>query len=128
MVIVGIRPEHLEDPSIARDGSGSQPKLRGKVVLREALGSEIMVHFIVDARPALTDDVRELAADVGDDRTVTAAPEELGHTTIVGRFNPRSSVKVGEKIEVPVDTRSLHFFDPETGLGIYSNDEGKETK
>jgi hypothetical protein len=29
---------------------------------------------------------------------------------------------------VAVDTRSLHFFDPDTGLGIYGNDEGKEAQ
>jgi multiple sugar transport system ATP-binding protein len=39
--------------------------------------------------------------------------------TIVGRFGARSRVRVGETAEVAVDTRALHFFDPETGLGIY---------
>jgi multiple sugar transport system ATP-binding protein len=38
---------------------------------------------------------------------------------IVGRFGPRSRVKAGDTIDVAVDTRSLHFFDPETALGIY---------
>jgi multiple sugar transport system ATP-binding protein len=118
MVIVGIRPEHLEDPSIARDGA--QPKLRGKVVLREALGSEIMVHFIVDARPALTDDVRELAADVGGE-----LPSVTHETTVVARFNARSRVREGEEADVAVDTSELHFFDPESGLGIYGRDTTK---
>jgi hypothetical protein len=26
---------------------------------------------------------------------------------------------VGDKAEAAVDTRNLHFFDPDTGLGIY---------
>jgi multiple sugar transport system ATP-binding protein len=116
MVIVGIRPEHLEDASLARDGA--QPKLRGNVVLREALGSEIMVHFTVDARPALTEDVRELAADVGGE-----LPQETHQTTVVARFNSRSRVREGEPADVAVDTSELHFFDPESGLGIY----GRET-
>ena len=34
---------------------------------------------------------------------------------IVGRFGARSRVQEGETIEVAVDTRALHFFDPETG-------------
>jgi multiple sugar transport system ATP-binding protein len=116
MVIVGIRPEHLEDATIARDGG--QPKLRGTVVLREALGSEIMVHFTVDARPALTEDVRELAADVGGD-----LPSVTHETTMVARFNARSRVREQEEADVAVDTTELHFFDPESGLGIY----GRET-
>jgi hypothetical protein len=28
-------------------------------------------------------------------------------------------VKQGESVEAVVDTRALHFFDPETGIGIY---------
>jgi multiple sugar transport system ATP-binding protein len=38
---------------------------------------------------------------------------------MIGRFGARSRVQEGEVAEVAVDTRSLHFFDPETGLGIY---------
>jgi multiple sugar transport system ATP-binding protein len=125
-IVLGIRPEDLEDASLASDTPSE--RFEGQVELTEALGSEVMVHVGIDAPPALTDDVRELAADVGDERTVTAAPEELRHTTMVGRFSPRSTVKVGEKIEVSVDTRSLHFFDPETGLGIYDTDPGKGAK
>ena len=44
---------------------------------------------------------------------------------MVGRFGARSRVQQGETAEVAVDTRSLHFFDPETGLGIYEG-EAKE--
>jgi len=40
---------------------------------------------------------------------------------IVGRFTPRSRVAIGDDTEAAVDTRNLHFFDPETGLGIYAS-------
>jgi multiple sugar transport system ATP-binding protein len=112
-IIVGIRPEDLEDREIATDRPDDEC-LHGDVTLREALGSEIMVHFDVNARPALTEDVRELAKDVGED--VGEAGET---TTLVGRFNARSHVREGQTIPVAVDTRNLHFFDPETGAGIY---------
>jgi multiple sugar transport system ATP-binding protein len=116
-VIVGIRPEEFEDAELASDVPADR-RLRGKVGLREALGSEIMVHFTLDARPALTEDVRELAQDVGDERA--AQQEEApAETTMVGRFGARSRVRVGKEAEVSVDTRALHFFDPDTGLGIY---------
>jgi multiple sugar transport system ATP-binding protein len=38
---------------------------------------------------------------------------------MVGRFDRRSSVREGQLAEVAVDTRALHFFDPDTGDGIY---------
>ena len=123
-VILGIRPEDLEDASLASDTPADR-RLKGEVVLEEALGSEVMVHFTIDAEPAATEDVRELAEDVGDERAVEETTEE---TTMVGRFNPRTSVRVGEAAEIAVDTRALHFFDPETGAGIYdeSNKKGSE--
>jgi multiple sugar transport system ATP-binding protein len=125
MIILGIRPEDLEDATLVADTPADR-RLRGEVVLTEALGSEIMVHFKVDATPALTEDVRELAHDVGDDRTVQqveagGAPE----STLVGRFGARSRVRSGETVEIAVDTRALHFFDPERGVGIYDADTTK---
>jgi multiple sugar transport system ATP-binding protein len=116
-VVVGIRPEHLHDASLD-GGAPADRRLRGNVELREGLGSEIVVHVGVNARPAITEDVRELAADIGDDRTVTEAEPEQ-ESTLVARFDAASDVKEGETIEVAVDTDALHFFDPETGLGIY---------
>jgi multiple sugar transport system ATP-binding protein len=128
-VVLGIRPEDLEDAAIAKDVPADR-RLKGKVELIEALGSEIMSHFTIDAPPALTEDVKELAQDVGDERAVKEADEgSKQHTTMVGRFDPRSKVKEGETAEVAVDTRGLHFFDPETGLGIYGDKrQGEETR
>jgi multiple sugar transport system ATP-binding protein len=114
-VILGVRPEDLEDATLAPE-TPLDRRLHGRVVLREALGSEIVVHFEIDARPALTDDVRELA-DVGEELT-----DQAPHTTMVGRFDARSSVREGDLAEVAVDTRALHFFDPDTGAGIYDSD------
>jgi multiple sugar transport system ATP-binding protein len=115
-VILGIRPEDLEDAALAPETAPDR-RLRGSVVLREALGSEIVAHFDIDARPALTDDVRELAADVGEELT-----DQAPHTTMVGRFGADSAVHKGQEAEVAVDTRALHFFDPDTGVGIYDTD------
>ena len=115
-IILGIRPESLEDPALA---GGASPRLRGRAELREALGSEVLVHFSVDARSAVTDDVRELAEDVGDDRAIaelaTGAPATA---RLVGRFDPHTRVREGDMIDVAIDVSALHFFDPETGLAI----------
>jgi multiple sugar transport system ATP-binding protein len=116
-VVLGIRPEDLEDAALAHETPGEH-RLRGTVELTEALGSEIMVHFSIDARQALTQDVRELAADVDDH---VGLDEDRDGATLVGRFGARSRVRVGDTTEVAVDTRALHFFDPESGLGIYDS-------
>jgi hypothetical protein len=73
----------------------------------------------------VTQDVRELAKDVGD-----VALEDLDKgdvvktTTFVARLNPRTAAKVGETIQLVVDARHLHFFDIDTGLGIYEANAG----
>jgi multiple sugar transport system ATP-binding protein len=116
-LVLGIRPEDLQDVELATDTPPDR-RLRATTTLTEALGSEIMVHFSIQAKPASTDDVRELAQDVGDDRAAGQIAS-ADSATLVGRFGARSRVRAGEAVEVAVDTRSLHFFDPETGLGIY---------
>jgi multiple sugar transport system ATP-binding protein len=122
-VILGIRPEELEDAEVAPDAPADQ-RLKGRLELRESLGSEIVAHIVVDARQAVTEDVRELAADIGEDPTGgsrTLATDEH-QATVVARFDPRSQTQEGSAVEMAVDTRSLHFFDPETSLGIYEED------
>src|SRR5215204_6486118 len=54
-VIIGIRPEDLEDAALVPDTPADQ-RIKGEVLLREALGSEILVHFGTDATPAQTDE------------------------------------------------------------------------
>ena len=79
-----------------------------------------MVHFHVDATPAVTEETRELAQDRGD---AAEAPTDAGGATLVGRFGARTRLRKGEPAEVAVDTRNLHFFDPDSGLGIYDRKE-----
>jgi multiple sugar transport system ATP-binding protein len=121
-VILGIRPEDLEDASLETD-TPSEHRLKGEVDLREALGAEIMVHFRTDATAAVTDETRELQRDVGAPDTPTAV--DKSGAVLVGRFGARSRVREGQPVEAAVDTRALHFFDPETGLGIYDADTTK---
>ena len=115
--MVGLRPENLEDASIANGVPGG--RLRGRVELRESLGAEVLVHFTIAARPAVTDEMRELAEDVGDDRVASSSRADAPQVaTIVGRFSPQTRALQGEAIDVRVDLRALHFFDLETGLAI----------
>jgi multiple sugar transport system ATP-binding protein len=118
-VVLGIRPESLEDARLEPDIPEDR-HIKGVVVLREPLGSEIVAHFEVDAPPALTEDVRELARDVGQESTVQAAGDDDGKAVMVGRFGPRSRVKNGDVVDVAVDTNAVHLFDIENGEGIYA--------
>jgi len=122
-VILGIRPENLEDAAVA-GGTADENRMTGTVVLREALGSEIMAHVAIAARAAETEETRELARDVGAPETESQVGVEEGKTILVARFSARSRVHQGETTEVAVDTEELHFFDPETGLGIYDDTKG----
>jgi len=117
-VVMGIRPEDLEDVALV-DDAPPDLRLRGKVLLREALGSELVVHFEVDAPPVLTEDARELLEDRSIAPDMPAFTEEDRVSTLVGRFDPASRVREGQVVEVVVQTRALHFFDPDSGLAVY---------
>jgi multiple sugar transport system ATP-binding protein len=116
-VIIGIRPEDLEDAALSPDAPADQ-RIRGRLELREALGSEIMAHFAIKGAHAETDETRELKEDAGSDDESQVGVRE-GEAVIVGRFGARSRVQQGENVEAVVDTRALHFFDPDSGIGIY---------
>jgi multiple sugar transport system ATP-binding protein len=117
-VILGIRPEDLEDAALETDFPESQ-LLKGRLELREALGSEIMAHFSFKGAHAETDETRELARDSGAEGTEKQIGVKEDEAVVVGRFGARSRIKVGEDVTAVVDTRALHFFDPDSGLGIY---------
>ena len=123
-VILGIRPEDLEEPRSRRDAAATGG-CAGTVKLREALGSEIMVHFTVDG---------EAGRDRGRDRArrgrrrrppCRASRSDRRRRRSSAASAPRSRVAEGEPVDVAVDTRTLHFFDPETALGIYDEQHEK---
>jgi multiple sugar transport system ATP-binding protein len=114
-VALGIRPEDLEDATLASDAPAAH-RIEAVIDLVEALGSDVVVHFRIDADPALTDDVKELAMDMGD--PITGEPIG-GHTDVVARLNPRTSARKGERIELVVDTSRMHFFDLDDSSAIY---------
>ncbi|HET6692537.1 MAG TPA: TOBE domain-containing protein, partial [Miltoncostaeaceae bacterium] len=117
-VVLGIRPEAIEDSAVAGRASEGHT-LRGTTELREALGSEIMAHVRVPgAVAASTEEVAELREDKGVDHTL---PSETPGAMVVGRLSPRSAVEEGEGVDLVVDTDLLHVFDPVTGLAVYDS-------
>jgi multiple sugar transport system ATP-binding protein len=118
-VVLGIRPEDMEDASLVQ-GAPQDRQISSTVDLREALGSEVLVHFGIDAPIVLTEDTRELAVDVGAEALEDLEERAKGaKSSFVAQLSPRTRLREGDRMEVVVDTNRLHFFDPETGLGIY---------
>jgi len=132
-VVVGVRPEDLDDaavgsPAVGSDAVGSdavlsddsRPVLHAVADLIEPLGSDLIVHLSIDAEPVQSnDDLTELAKDVGHP-DAGALQSSDASTTLVARFNPRSTVAIGDAVNVRVDTERLHYFDPGTGLGVWT--------
>jgi multiple sugar transport system ATP-binding protein len=112
-VAVGIRSEDMEDAALARD-AGSKARLTTSVALTEALGSEIVVHFPVDAPRVVTEDTKALEEDAHTDDVPVA---HVGNVWVAS-FSPRSRVRPRDQVEIAIDQERLHFFDAETGLAI----------
>jgi multiple sugar transport system ATP-binding protein len=104
-VVLGVRPEQLP---AAHDGA-TGPTLVGNVDLIEALGSELVVHFTIDAPR-----VQPEGATTADEDATAKAGEG------VARVAPDTKVKVGERITFAVNTEGMQFFDMETDKAIWA--------
>jgi multiple sugar transport system ATP-binding protein len=115
-LILGIRPEDMEDASIVGAGNGN--RIAAVVDIREDMGSEVFLHFGVGGRPVLGEDVQ---AAVGEDAVeATQAKQQAKGGLWVARVDRESSAREGDRVELTVHPRRLHFFAPETGAAIYS--------
>ena len=124
-VVVGIRPEDMEDATLASDAPADR-RLVVTVDLVESLGSEVVVHFMLDAPPPTLDDARELATDVGIEALESVERGAQGGTSnVVAQLSPRTGARVKESLELVVDTARLHFFDADDGLGIYGTEAAR---
>jgi multiple sugar transport system ATP-binding protein len=113
-----------EDAALAGDVPHGS-KLTGRIVTTELLGSELLAHVEVDAPPVVTQEVREVLADVDSSRVVELESEARERRTVmVGRFAIGSTASAGADVEMRVDTRRLHFFDLDSEAAIESEPSG----
>ena len=109
-VVVGIRPENLEDAALVPDAV-PESVLDVSVELREELGAEVNAHCTVGVPP-----LQVAAVAIGDSEPDAAEIEEVPQIpAIIARLDPRTQIREGERARLHVDLDSLHFFDPDTG-------------
>ena len=113
-VVLGIRPEDLEDAALAREPGAA---LDIEVDIREDMGSEVYVHFAVPGEPVETAEVLEAMQE----EDVAGAVHERMRRGVpfIARLDRGTKAREGERLRLAVNTARLHFFDPDTGLGIY---------
>ncbi|HEX4677655.1 MAG TPA: sn-glycerol-3-phosphate ABC transporter ATP-binding protein UgpC [Gaiellaceae bacterium] len=109
-VALGLRPEDVEDASLV-GGAPEGARFSATVDVREDMGSEVFLHLPAPAPSVLSEEVKEALEG--------AAEEEERRHTLVARVDRATRAREGERIELVVDSKHLHFFDLETGAGIY---------
>ena len=103
-VVIGVRPEHLQDASQAPSvPSGST--ITSKVEFTESLGHEIVVHFVIDAKPA--------------DPGIMEGADVVTGSSAVARLDSRSACGAGDEIDIAVAVEHLHFFDIDDQTAIW---------
>jgi multiple sugar transport system ATP-binding protein len=107
-VIVGIRPEHIEDASLI-DTYARIRALTSEVTVDfvESLGADKYAHFKSEGAGARAAQLEELAAESG-----------VGENEFVARVSTESKVAPGQKVELAFDTQKLVLFDADTGINL----------
>jgi multiple sugar transport system ATP-binding protein len=115
-VIVGTRPEHLEDARVVdSEARRAGVTFKAKLDLIEALGAEYYAYFHLEGTRVESEHLSEVAADAGLSEVPSA---QAGDTSLVARLNEMSEIREGDEIELWLDTRRLHLFDPASGENL----------
>ena len=107
-VVVGIRPEDMEDAAVVTDHPDDQ-RLEAEADVREALGAETLVHFGL-AVPSVNSGDPDALDELG--------PEDKSRCT--ARFSADTGARPGDRIRVNVTTEKMHFFDRSSHLAVHS--------
>jgi multiple sugar transport system ATP-binding protein len=113
-VILGIRPEDLDDASVT--GRGDSGTIAAVVDIREDLGSEIFVHFGVEAPPVRGEDVEAALGEEALEATSDLVRRK--GSLFTARVSRESHAREGDVLELALNASRLHFFDTESGTAI----------
>jgi multiple sugar transport system ATP-binding protein len=120
-VVLGIRPEDIEDAAVAPSGNGDAT-FDVRVSLAESMGAEVVAHFPLKADPVVdSDSVTAIFGgdETEDDRRYLLGGENAGEARLTARLSPRTAARTGQPLKVVVDLGRTHFFDAETEESIW---------
>jgi multiple sugar transport system ATP-binding protein len=117
-VIVGVRPEHLEDAAMI----DTYTRLRSMIFevtvdMVESLGAEKYLHIPTEGAGAQSAQLAELAAESG-----------TGENEFVARVSTESRAAKGHNMELAFDTSKLVIFDADTGANLTIPPAGEPAK
>jgi multiple sugar transport system ATP-binding protein len=111
-LIMGLRPEHFEDAALV-DGKRDEGLTFPAVIeVLESLGADKYAYFRLQGARATARELEELAADAGASDVPDIADQ------VVARLDAASRAREGQKLDLWVDTRKLHLFDPDNGAHL----------
>jgi multiple sugar transport system ATP-binding protein len=122
-VVVGIRPEDMEDATVLHE-THEDRRMSVLCDIREDMGSEVYVHFNLPGEPVTSKEVVEaLVVDAPEDEETRIAAERArgSGVSFVARLERLTQAREREALDIELDVTRLHFFDPETGLGVYES-------
>ncbi len=119
-VILGVRPEHMEDSRFVSGGSeGSTLEVEPEVI--ESMGSEKYVYFAVGADQMAHSKTLDEMVDA--DGVSGGASENGGSETafeemMVARVSAESTVRHSERLTLAIEPDKIRLFDPETEKAV----------
>ena len=108
-VIMGIRPEHFEDPRLVGEKPGSS--FSAPIDLIESMGSDLYAYFTLKGQGAQSADLDDLAKDMGNDMHGDGVP-------VTARLDPAAHIRKGEDATLWFDTSKLQVFDAKSGQSL----------
>jgi len=105
-VILGIRPEDLEDARMTENVRGSTT-LEVEPQMIESVGSEKYVYFALDRGLTARTPSIDMDGRIGWD-------DEASKELLVARVSPGSEAQRGYAVRLVLDSSKVHLFDPET--------------
>jgi multiple sugar transport system ATP-binding protein len=109
-VIVGLRAGDLHPAQ----GLDHLPQITAGVELVESLGGESMAYFKVNARQFKAES--SAAEDELENEDATSVVGS--RPNLVASFPPHVQLKLGDRVQIAVDAKNLHFFDEGSGAPL----------